>query len=424
MTKKHSKFHYAWIILIALSVIVGIGKGALNNSSGLFLPSVTEDLGIGMGKLSLYFSVSAVVTMVFLPMGGKLMSKYDTRYIVVVGIILQAGAFALFGLMSRVWGWYLLAIPLAMGGVFITVILGPVVINQWFRTRNGLALGILSAAGGLFGAIAQPIAAGLINGLGWRTAYIALGVASIAIIVPIALFLMKRSPQAHGVQPYGTEEAKADTEDGPEQVEHIEEGMEAGVAKKSSALYMLMLFFFFITSIASFSMHIPKHLENMGFDLQFAGNMMSTFMIGILIGSLLLGYLVDKLGSKNTAIITMIVGILAIGTLTIAEENKLMITLAVGVYGLISSSIGIIAPALTTSLFGKKAYSEIYATASMGLAISSIIALPAYGFVYDAFNSYLPVLYAIIIMLAINIVIVLLAFANKKKMVAEGHWTK
>lgn len=420
MTKERSKFHYAWIILLALSVIVGIGKGAINNSSGLFLPSVTDDLGIGMGKLSLYFSVSAVVTMVFLPIGGKLMAKYDTRYIIAIGILLQGGAFALFGLMSNVWGWYGLAIPLAMGGVFITVIIGPVVINQWFKTRNGLALGILSASGGLFGAIAQPIAAGLIDGLGWRMAYIALGIATIVIIVPVALFLMKRSPQAHGVQPYGVSEETS----GNGSSDQKEEGIDVAVAKKSSALYMLMLFFFFITSIASFSMHIPKHLENIGFDVKFSGNVMGTFMLGILIGSLILGYLVDKLGSKRTAVGTMIAGIFAMITLIAADENAMMITIAVGVFGLVSSSIGIIAPSLTTSLFGKKSYSEIYATASMGLAISSIIAMPAYGFVYDAFNSYIPVLYALIIMLAVNIIWVLLAFTNKKKLVAEGYWTK
>src|SRR5699024_7204480 len=101
------------------------------------------------------------------------------------------------------------------------------------------------------------------------------------------------------------------------------EGIELNVAKKSSVLYILMLFFFFVTSIASFSIHIPKHLENIGFDITFSGNVMSAFMIGILIGSLILGYLVDKLGSRNTAILTMIIGILAIGTLIMTSESKL-----------------------------------------------------------------------------------------------------
>lgn len=203
MGKNSSKFHYAWIILLALSIIVGLGKGGLNNTAGQFLPFVTSDLGIGMGQLSLYFSVSAVVTMLFLPIGGKLMAKYDTRLILVVGIVLQAGAFALFGAMSSVWGWYILAVPLAVGGVFITVIAGPVLINQWFKKKNGLALGILSAAGGLLGAIVQPVTGNLIAEQGWRFAYIALGIGVMAIVIPMILLFIKRSPQAKGVQPYG-----------------------------------------------------------------------------------------------------------------------------------------------------------------------------------------------------------------------------
>lgn len=418
--KKQSKFHYAWIILLALSVIVGIGKGALNNSAGLFLLPVTEELGVGMGTLTLYFSVSAVVTMVFLPIGGKLMAKYDTRYIIVAGILLQAGAFALFGVMQHVFGWYLLAIPLAMGGVFITVIVGPVVINQWFRKSTGLALGILSAAGGLFGAIAQPVAANLISGLGWRMAYISIGVATMVIIIPIALLLIKRSPKAHGVSPYGADDAATDASGN--QAPTIDEGISMKIAKKSTALYMLMLFFFFITSIASFSQHIPTHLQSIGFTLQDSGTVMSFYMIGILAGSLLLGVLVDKLGSKLTAIVTMALGIVAIGTILVTTDNLTIITIAVALFGLISSSIGIIAPALAATLFGKKAYSEIYATASMGLAISSIIALPAYGFIYDAVKSYVPVLYLLIAMLVLSIVTVFIAFANKKKLVQAGHW--
>lgn len=419
--KQKSKLHYAWWILIALCIIIGIGKGSINNISGLFLTSVTADLGIGMGNLSLYFSVSAVITMVFLPIGGKLMAKYDTRFILAAAIVLQAGSFALFGFMSSVWGWYVLAIPMAVGGVFITVIAGPVIINQWFKKRNGLALGVLSAVGGGVGAIAQPVAAGLISSLGWRSAYMIVGVAAIVIVVPVALLLIKRSPQAHGVLPYGAEEAGGEVKanEGPSE----DAGIDVATAKKSLALYALMIFFFFITCIASFSMHIPTYLTNHGFDITFAGNVMGTFMIGILIGSLILGYLVDKLGSKITAIIAMILGIIAISMLLAANNSTTMITIAVGLFGLLSSSIGIIAPALTSSIFGKKAYSEIYSTASLGLAISSIIALPAYGFVYDITGSYTSVLYAIIIMLIINIGCVLLAYSSKRKLVQQGAWT-
>lgn len=405
--------------MLALSIIVGLGKGGLNNTAGQFLPFVTSDLGIGMGQLSLYFSVSAVVTMLFLPIGGKLMAKYDTRLILVVGIVLQAGAFALFGAMSSVWGWYILAVPLAVGGVFITVIAGPVLINQWFKKKNGLALGILSAAGGLLGAIVQPVTGNLIAEQGWRFAYIALGIGVMAIVIPMILLFIKRSPQAKGVQPYGAEEA---TDAAAQQADTSNQGISMKIARKSTAFYALVVFFFLITSVASFSMHIPQFLVDKGFNASAAGSIMGIYMVGVLIGSLAIGVLTDKIGSRITAILAMGAGIIATVLLMTVSSSTAILTFAVGLLGIISSSIGTLGPAIASSLFGNKDYSEIYSTASMGLAISSIVAIPAYGFIYDTFKNYDIALYLIIAMLVINIFAVLIAFKDKNKLVKEGHW--
>lgn len=421
MSQNKRRFHYAWWILIALCIIVGLGKGCLNNSAGLFLSPVSQKLGIGMGNLTLYFSVSAIVTMLFLPIGGKIMGKYDTRLILIVGIILQAGSFALFGMMSSVWGWYILAVPLAIGGVFITVIAGPVIINQWFIKSNGLALGIMSAAGGALGAVSQPLVGKLIARVGWRSSYIFVGIAVIIIVIPVVVLLIKRSPQAKGLLPYGMEDRNQN--ENKAAGETMQKGVAMSVARKSSAFYALIIFFFLITSIASFSMHVPTYLMNKGFDVTFAGNVMGAYMIGVFIGSLIIGFLSDKIGSKNTALFAMTAGLIAISLLLFSESSTGIIIFAVGLFGVISSSIGTLGPALTSSLFGNKEYSQIYSTATLGLAISSIVALPAYGYVFDFTGSYTPVLYAIIIMLVISIICVIVAYKGKKKLEQEGYWS-
>lgn len=132
-----------------------------------------------------------------------------------------------------------------------------------------------------------------------------------------------------------------------------EEGIEVSAARKSVPFYMLVAFFFLITSISSFSMHIPKHLENLGYDVGFAGSIMSVYMIGILIGSLVLGVLVDVLKPALTAVLTLGLVIVAIASLIYVTGSTLVMSLAVGVFGLISASIGTVAPALVTSLFGE-----------------------------------------------------------------------
>lgn len=427
MAKSKRKIHYAWWTLVALCIMVGVGKGALNNSAGLFIPGITAPtsaggLGVSTGNLMIYFSIASIVTMIFLPFGGKILAKYDTRIVLITAMILQAGAFIAFGFSNSVWGWYIFSIPLAVGGVFITVIAGPVLVNQWFKKKSGMALGLIGASQGLLGALAQPLVGHSIAESGWRTGYISLGLAAIIIVVPTILFLIRKSPEAIGIKPYGAEEEDSL---GDGKTSDADKGVTLAIARKSTAFYSLFFFFLLIVSIASFSVHIPSYIQSLpqGYDSIFAGNAMAAYMVGVLIGALLLGYLVDKIGSRNTIYLAMVLAIVSVFGLLFGSASPLIITLSTGLFGFtVSNSVGTLAPALTTSLFGSREYSQIYSTASLGLAVAGIVALPAYGYIFDITKSYTPALYALIVMLVLNILLVTYAFVGKTKLKDQGHW--
>ncbi|MER2029794.1 MAG: MFS transporter [Solibacillus sp.] len=420
MERKQSKIHYAWWILVGLCIIIGVSKGALNNSASLFLTPISQDLGIGMGNLTLYLSISAVITLIFLPFAGKLVAKYDIRMLIIFSIILQAGAFIAFSFMNSVWGWYIFAIPLAVGGTFLTVILGPVLINQWFKKRSGLALGILAATGGIFGAIVQPVVGKLIVSNGWRFSYIAIGVTGVVLVILATIVFIKKMSKEKGLYPYGMEEAEKGNQVTNDAFQ--ETGVTMAVAKKSSAFYALLIFFFLITAIASFMMHIPTYIVAKGFTQEFAGNAMGIYMLGVVFASLIIGILNDKIGTKNTTILSMILGMASVFIFLYAASSSVMIFVALILFAFVTSGIGIIAPSLTSSLFGNKEYSQIYSSVSLGLAIASIVALPAYGYIFQFTGSYSGGLYAILIMLVINIGAVIIAYKGKKKLEEAGLW--
>ncbi|WP_368652794.1 MFS transporter [Ornithinibacillus sp. 4-3] len=420
MEKTKSKIHQAWWILVGLCIIVGVGKGVLNNSASLFLNPISQELGIGMGNLTLYLSVSAVVTLLFLPFAGKLVAKHDIRMLIIASIILQAGAYIAFSFMNSVWGWYVFAIPLAVGGTFLTVILGPVLINQWFKKSNGLALGILAATGGILGAIAQPVIGKLIVNNGWRFSYVAMGVAGIVLVIlATILFIKKASKEKDSAKDV---ETKSEDSDEASNQASQEAGVTLAVARKSSPFYALMIFFFLITAIASFMMHIPTYIVDKGLTQEFAGNAMGIYMLGVVAASLINGVLNDKLGTKNTTILSMILGIVSVVIMLYAASSAVMIVIALILFAFVTSGIGIIAPALTSSLFGNREYSQIYSTISLGLAVASIVTLPAYGYIFQFTGSYSGGLYAILVMLVINIIAVVLAYNGKKKLVQAGLW--
>lgn len=118
----------------------------------------------------------------------------------------------------------------------------------------------------------------------------------------------------------------------------------------------------------------------------------------------------------------MLLGLVPIAILLTVPDNSTMFSLAIGIYGFVVASLGTLGPLLTTAIFGNKEYGQIYASAVIGLAVAGIVALPGYGYVFQLTGSYTFVLYAIAFMLVINVVLIIMAFIGKKKLVQAGHW--
>lgn len=421
MNNNKKKFHWAWWILIGASIMVGLTRGGLNSSGGLFLTPITKDLGISMGSLTIYFSIAAIVTMVFLPIAGKLMAKYNLRALLIIAAVLQAGSFAMFGFMDSVWGWYLFSIPMAIGAVFLTQMAGPVLINNWFKKNKGLMLGIMMAVSGGLGAVLQPVVGNLIVNQGWRNTYLIIGLGIMVIIIPVIFLTLRMSPKEKGLQPYGADEVNDD--EAEDKAPALETGVTLKVAKKSSAFYALIVFFFFITAVGCIAQHIPTYAtQELGYSGTFAGNAMAGWMLGALVGALAFGFLTDKIGARNTAIFAMVLGLVPVVLLLTSAKNPTMFSIAMVIFGFVVASIGTLGPLLTSALFGNKEYSQIYANIALGLAVASIVALPVYGYVFDATGSYTPVLYAIAAMLIVNVVLLIVAFNGKKKLEKAGLW--
>ena len=127
---KQRKWHYAFFILIMAGLLLGFSRGGVMTSGGLFLPSVTNDLGINMGVLTIYFSISSLVLMFALPVLGRFIGKINIKILILASAILQGGMFACFGLLSNVWGFYILSVPMSIGMAIPCHILGPAIYNN------------------------------------------------------------------------------------------------------------------------------------------------------------------------------------------------------------------------------------------------------------------------------------------------------
>ncbi|WP_394914740.1 MFS transporter [uncultured Robinsoniella sp.] len=422
---KRNKLHYAWLILLGVIMIRGFAGGGINMTSGLFLFPVSQEIGVGMGSLSIYFSITSIVMVLWLPFAGKLINKYDIRIVAIAGAVLQALSFAGMGFMNAVYGWYLLAIPYAMGATILVSLLGPILINRWFAKNAGMMMGIQMAFVGLFGAVFQPVTSNIISIRGWRTGYIYIGGAAFIVVVLTALILLKNRPEDIKLEPFGSG-SQTDERGASEQVheaervydtERIAHTLDLDISEKealrSTSFYLLLFFMIAITGIGVFTQHIPTYGSLLGYSTRETGNALAYASIGSAVGSIAIGIISDKIGSLKTCYGIIGIGFIAIAGFLLSGSGFLIFSLSTFLHGLISSSIMVLAPILTIKFYGQRDYEKIFAKVSMGAPIASIILIPAYGFIFDLTESYLVVLIGMISLLVIAVLCISIGWKNR-----------
>lgn len=401
--------------MAGIILIRGFAAGGINMTASLFLAPVSRDLGVGIGTLSLYFSIMSVVTVLWLPFAGKLMNHYPVRVLAPAAAALQALSFAGLGLSNHVLGWYLLSIPQAMGAAILISLLGPILINRWFPHNTGLILGIQMAFVWLFAAVLQPITSRLIETGGWRGAYFFAGLITFFVVVAAALLLLRDQPTP-GESTEAERASAAETGDGIEIPEKV--------ATHSASFVLLLIFMISMTGAGVFTQHIPTYGGLLGYSLGQVGLAMSFASLGSAIGSIAIGLICDRIGGLKTCCGIIALWILAVIGFLFSGAGFAVFGVSTFLHGVASSSIAVIAPILTLIFYGKKDYEKIYAKVSMGAPLASILLVPAYGFIYDAVNSYFAVLILLLVLLGAAVIGIMLGWKMRCTAAGCPVWRK
>lgn len=386
--KRQKKIHYAFIILIAVSIIRGFSGPAINASSGLFLKPVSEELGVGIGQLTLYLSISSIASLIWLPIAGNILNKCSVKLVACASAVIQALAFIFLGTAKSVWMFYVMAVPLAMSSALLVNLMGPVVINRWFAARQGVIMGAMMTITSLLGAVFQPLLTNMIATKGWRSTYFFFGVFALFAMVIIAFFFLKNRPEDIGALPVGAESDSSASQENITFSHGIQNGVTVKRAVKSLAFFMLVLFMIILTAFASFSQHVTTFGLDLGYSITTIGTALSLSMTGSAIGSVLIGIFSDKIGITATSIAVMAVGFVSICLFFFGGQTFFIFATAALLHGLATSSIGVVAPLLTSAFFGTKEYEKLFSLVMMGSPFASIILMPAFGFAYDFFGNY------------------------------------
>lgn len=407
--------NYAWAIAIACIAFYAVPLGFMANHAGLFLTPVINEFGWSQTEASLYMSIQPWVAAICTPIAGKLLSKYNPRWI-------MTGAAAVFSLSSLAcawftapWQWHLYGVLYGASAAFWMYIATPTMVNRWFAKSNGTVLGVIGVVCSLLGAIMSPIVGGWITAYGWQTARIICGIITAVLSIGLTAALLRESPEKMGVLPWGygeTSEAKAKAaskwEVGPE------DGCMQKQAMKSPALWGLILMAGLFVISASFIQQVARYANvNAAFGAEAAaiGAMaVSIAMYASIAGKFGLGWIADHFGAKVSGITAGVLGLAGAAVIMVSGGSVMMFYLGVAFFGFGYAALNIVPPMTCRQAFGQKDYANIFAIVATGLNVFSGFSALIYATLFDVTGGYqaamvmMIVFYAVIIVLSLSIV--------------------
>lgn len=184
---------------IVLMTSAGLGFYGL----AVYLNAFSRERGWDVASVSLATTVFFFVSGALGLLVARLISRYDVRYVIVVGGLFGGASLAVLGQVQEPWQLYLLYSVFAIGFAGAGLVPVTTVVTRWFHRRRSVALSIASTGLSAGGVIVTPFAKWLIDQRGLEAGTPLLGLLFVVGTVPFALWLIRPDPGAAGWMPDG-----------------------------------------------------------------------------------------------------------------------------------------------------------------------------------------------------------------------------
>ena len=390
-------------------------------SHSIFLRPVTEALGFSATQFSLVFTIVAVSTAAVSPFMGKIIRKYDIKYVMALCGAIVSISFGVLGIAKELWQFYLLSVVIGVFATGITQIPISYIITNWFPSeKKGVATGIAFAGGNLGAFCTILVISNLMPKIGYEKCYFILGSVMFVVTIAVSLFVIKGKPADIGQLPYGTKETTINVKINKDEEEVM--GYTLAEAKASPVFWIYIVAIVLLGLVfAGVQMHIPSYMQSVGHSLQFASMITSLVSIMGILSNVLIGMLLEKAGIKKGMLIIGVFMTLSVVCLLFGKTVAFAILFAI-IFGAFIAIASMGPSYLTSEIFGKKEYGTILGIVIMFFQLGGAIGPTLSGFIYDSTGEYTITWIIFIALLVITFGTFLFAInlANSKNVVREN----
>lgn len=295
--------YWGWWLVGVAFVAQFVTAGSQNYITGAFTKPMTADLQWTRSEFVLartYGQFIMAFTGFFI---GTYVDRHGGRRPMTVGIFVLAAALFLCSYVHELWQWWVLnGLVLTAGASLIGNLVVNVTLSKWFVERRGRVSSTAAMGVSFAGVLLTPMAALLVDEVGWRMAWRVLAFGAFALIFPLS-FLMRRAPEDYGLHPDGKTAAEVAAGGGRLAAADYATSLTRQQAVRSPAFYLIVFGFGFGTlSIGVMLLQTIPYMTDAGYSVKFASLMITLTSIPSLLSKPVWGWLSDRVDAKAAVI--------------------------------------------------------------------------------------------------------------------------
>ncbi|HEX7785788.1 MAG TPA: MFS transporter [Methylomirabilota bacterium] len=361
------------VTVVTLALVYGVWY-----AYSVFLVALLKEFGWSRSVLAGAFSVFTLVSGGAGPVLGALADRFGPRRLILIGGALLAASLWADSVITRAWHLYvafgvLTAIGVSTAGWTPAVVL----VQRQFSARLGLALGIAGSGVGLGIFLVVPLCQALIDAVGWRWAFRALGTLAAVWILPATYLAV-----AEAAAPARPSPARDDAPSGAA-------ALERALASSSFRYIGLAVF---LGSVCSQTLHVHQaaFLVDHGLSAMTAASVISVVGAASIVGKTGGGFVSDFWRRELVyalGMIGMIAGVGVLWLVALAPSAWLALGYA-ALFGVGYSVTAFIVPAMMSDRFRGPHFGSIFGATQVASALGSALGAWLAGRIFDATGSY------------------------------------
>ena len=396
MRKPRPRFFYGWLVVIASVLAGAVQSGGGVWGASVFASHMTDELGWARSAFFGAFTLRALVGGVLSPFIGPMQ---DTRSGPRVLMLLTGVTMGL-SLMGLKWVDNILVFYVLFGALGALTMVGGAemlivaIVPKWFVRMRGRAVAIASS-GTAMGPLFFPfLVHGIISLVGWRDAWLVIGIGSMALMVPLALMVRSR-PEDMGLQPDGAPEPD------PETLRRAQGERSAGAAAtraetsftrseavRTYAFWLLIVAFFLgMLGMGGFHANWIPYFEDIGFSPAVGAWAATAYGVCSISVRLVWGVLAERFQVRYLFVVQALLTAVSI-LLFLNISNVPTLIIAGASHGLALGGFFIMRPLMVANYFGRQHLGAINGLLRPFVTLSGALSPLLIAGMFDVFGTY------------------------------------